>query len=930
MRKRAICTITALLIIAILSIPTTSFNPNRSEVAEANPRNGQYAPGSYVPFGPIDIQNNSAFSYYGFPGNGTPSNPYIIENLNITSSTTPVSIRNTEAYFVIHDCWLLNLGISGSTVILYNVTNGAFLNCIAYSSPGNYVISMEYCNSTELAGNEVNTDFGGFHLFECKDVLLLNNSIESALYGVSVFDSWDCIITTNLIRQCDRGVRVFHSQNVSIEANRLFDNSWGAYIQDSLDCLVEYNKVVGNQVVGIELFGSANCFVYGNNVTRNSAGGSGSPEAGIYLFNTNYSNIEANYVIDGLAYGIMIGLHSTGNKLFINNITWNSWGNGFDNGSSNTWDDGISIGNRWGDYNGTGIYHIEGMAGSIDRFPMKYDWTPPAISFIDPPITVQINQPAQITAHVDDRSGISHVILSYRVGGGTWHNLTMNSLAEGFVATIPGQPTTTNVEFIVMALDIAGNWGSRGGDYIVILASDTTSPDIVSWRYPWFPMPGQAASITANVTDSSDIGSVILEYYVDGINPTNLTMSSIGGNQYQSSIPGQPNETLVEYRIYASDVEGNWGVTGMDSYVVTDDDLNGPDILDVYFWPENPTEIQSVEVNATIEDYSGVAEAFILWFLENSTWGEVPLIQDVTFWTGYIPPMPAGTVVTFGVHARDILDNWSNTGNFTYVVSGGSEGPTIDVDYWPKVPTEYQSVTVVATIHDPDGVANADIIYFLEGEYGGSVVVSYDAGTWTGEIPSQPAGTNVSFLVYAIDDLGHGNSAGNFTYTVISGEDQEGPEISVTFSPESPNQHQNVVVTAIIEDVSGVDEAYILYFLEESSFGQMSMILSGLVWTGIIPALPVGTNVTFGVHAKDSLGNWNVEGNFTYTVQYGSDTTTTTVGWNTTGEGIIYQIVELIVSNIALVGGGAILVIVVVIILQARKSQQYAAWERQF
>jgi hypothetical protein len=407
-------------------------------------------------------------------------------------------------------------------------------------------------------------------------------------------------------------------------------------------------------------------------------------------------------------------------------------------------------------------------------------------------------------------------------------------------------------------------------------------------------------------------------------------MISIGGNQYQVSIPGQPNETLVEYRIYASDLADNWGVTGIDSYVVTDEDLNGPDISDVYFWPENPTEVQSVEVNATIEDYSGVAEAFILWFLENSTWGEIPLIQDDSFWTGYIPPMPAGTVVTFGVHAGDILDNWNNAGNFTYVVAGGIEGPIIDVEYWPKVPTEHQRVTVVATISDPDGIADADLIYFLEDDFGGSIPLSYQVGTWTGEIPAQPIGTNVTFLVYAIDGLGYGNSAGNFTYTVVSGDDQEGPEISVTFSPEHPNQYQSVVVVAIIEDTSGVDEAYVLYYLDDNSFGQMAMTLSGVVWTGIIPALPVGTNVTFGVHAKDTIGNWNVEGNFTYTVQFGSETTTTNAWWNTTGEGIIYQIVDLIVSNIELVGSAAIVIIVVVIIVQARKSQRYAAWESQF
>jgi parallel beta-helix repeat protein len=896
---------------------------------ETIPRQRHHELNDYTPFSPIDIENNSAFTYYGFAGNGTPSSPYIISNLNITSSTTPIAIRNTDANFIIENCWLMSLDISGSTVILYNITNGVIANCIAYASPGNYVLSMQQCNSSEVSGNEINTDFEGLYLYDCRDVLLLNNTIESAMYGISVHESWDCYIFENFIRQCDRGIRVFYSYNVSIETNRLFENSWGAYIQDSYDCRVVGNIVVGNLIIGIELFGSATCFVYGNNVTANSFGGGGGTEAGIYLFNTNYSSIEANYVIDGSAYGIHIGLHSTGNSIFLNNITWNSWGEGYDNGYSNTWDDGISIGNRWGDYNGTGMYYVEGMAGSVDRFPEKYDWTPPAITLVNPPITVPVNQPATITALVEERI-LAYVILSYRVGGGTWHNLTMNSLVEGFVATIPGQPVPTNVEFIVMALDNAGNWGTYGGDYIVVAEIDTTSPDIISWRYPWFPMPGQVVSVTANVTDFSGIESVILEYYVDGVNPTNLTMSSIGADLYQVSIPGLPNETLVEYRIYASDLAGNWGVTGMDTYTVTDEDLNGPDILDVYFWPENPTEIQSVEVNATIEDYSGVAEAFILWFLENSTWGEVPLIQDVIFWTGFIPPMPAGTVVTFGVHARDILDNWNNAGNYTYVVAGGIEGPYIDVDYWPEVPTEHQSVTVVATISDPDGVADADIIYLLEDEYGGSIPLSHEAGTWSGAIPAQPAGTNVTFWVYAIDNLGYGNSAGNFTYTVVAGDDQEGPEISVTFTPEHPNQYQSVAVAAIIEDSSGVAEAYILYYLDDSSFGQMTMALVGVVWTGIIPALPVGTNVTFEVHAKDTLGNWNVEGNFTYSVHYSSGTTTTTAPWNNTGEGIIYQIVDLIVSNIAVVSGGVILIIVVVVIVQTRKSQQYAAWESQF
>jgi parallel beta-helix repeat protein len=899
---------TALLLIAVLSISTLNFaSKPPSYVAQARSRIGQFDSASYTPLGPINIQNNSAFSSYGFLGNGSIGNPYIIEGFNITSDITPIIVNNTDVHFRIQNCWLLRMGTSGSAVQFVNMMSGTIDRCVAYAvSNDSSTIEIQDCNSSELSGNEISGDFGGIDVSMSYDVLLVNNTIEFAMYGISVS----------------------FSHHVTLEANRLFDNSWGVYIQDSHDCNIVNNKAVGNNNVGIELFGSVSCSVYGNNVTANSGAGSGGVESGIYLFNTNDSTIEANHVIDGNGYGVNIGLHSTGNQIFLNNITWNSWGNGFDNGSSNTWDDGVEIGNRWSDYNGTGAYPIEGMAGSVDRFPMKYDWTPPQISFVDPPIAVPINQPTQITALVDDRSGILQVILSYRISIGPWYNITMASLVDGYVATIPGQPDPTNVEFIVMAQDVAGNWGSRGGDFIIIAESDTTSPDIVSWRYPWFPMPGQEARVTANVTDSSGVQIVILEYFVNGLNPTNVTMALIGNGLYEANIPGQPNQTLVEYRIYASDTAGNWGVTGTDSYMVTDEDRNGPDILDVYFWPEEPTKDQSVLVNATIEDYSGVAEALILWFLENSTWGEIQLVQDGLFWTGSIPAMPAGTAVSFGIHARDTLDNWNVAGNYTYVVLSESEGPAIDVNYWPTAPTEYESVTVAATISDPDGVANVEIIFLLDKEYGGTIQPNYEAGVWSGEIPAQPAGTTVLFWVYAADDLGHGNSAGNFTYTVIAGDDQEGPEISVAFTPENPNQRQPVLVSAIIEDASGVAEAYILYFLDGGSFGQMSMILSGVIWIGSIPTFPVGTNVTFGVHASDTLGNWNFAGNFTYIVQFESETTTTTPWGNSTG--IVYQIVNFIVTNISLVGGGVIIVIVIVVIMRARRAQQYASWGSQF
>jgi len=55
--------------------------------------------------------------------------------------------------------------------------------------------------------------------------------------------------------------------------------------------------------------------------------------------------------------------------LYANTIGYNGEGNAYDDGSNNSWDNGINTGNMWSDYGGSGYYYITGAAGSIDHFP---------------------------------------------------------------------------------------------------------------------------------------------------------------------------------------------------------------------------------------------------------------------------------------------------------------------------------------------------------------------------------------------------------------------------------------------------------------------------------------------------------------------------------------------------------------------------------
>ncbi|MHA2242049.1 MAG: hypothetical protein ACXACE_10615, partial [Candidatus Thorarchaeota archaeon] len=78
---------------------------------------------AYIEREPIVITSNDNFTDYGFPGDGTVGDPYTISGYNITTTDICISIKNTDAYFTIRDCFL------------YGVRNGVIsYHCIRLDS----------------------------------------------------------------------------------------------------------------------------------------------------------------------------------------------------------------------------------------------------------------------------------------------------------------------------------------------------------------------------------------------------------------------------------------------------------------------------------------------------------------------------------------------------------------------------------------------------------------------------------------------------------------------------------------------------------------------------------------------------------------------------------------------------------------------------
>ncbi len=163
--------------------------------------------GAYVEHLAVRIDGDNAFAEYFLQGKGTSNDPYIIENLEIKSSTgrAGIHISHTTAFFVIRNCYIHDQSIYNRGIELSNVSNGTIKNCII-----------------ERVG------YVGVHIADCEDITVINNTIK---------------------KNTDGGlVEVYNSSGIAIERNNLEKGG-----KDNVLVANPYRKgvsIINNQLIG--------------------------------------------------------------------------------------------------------------------------------------------------------------------------------------------------------------------------------------------------------------------------------------------------------------------------------------------------------------------------------------------------------------------------------------------------------------------------------------------------------------------------------------------------------------------------------------------------------------------------------------------------------------------------------------------------------
>jgi len=314
------------------------------------------------------------------------------------------------------------------------------------------------------------------------------------------------------------------------------------------------------------------------------------------------------------------------------------------------------------------------------------------------------------------------VTLYYRTNGGMWQSTTMSlSSGDWYEVTLSALPWNTFVEYYVNATDNSGHEvrDDNGGSYYSFTVLDLTDPIIANIsQTPASVNYSDSPVIDCDVSDpGSGISAVRLYYRINGGTWSVILMVNTVGIQYQSTIPAQTWNTLVEYYVNATDNAGNWDVddnTGA-YYSYTVSDSVSPVISSFDPAPVVVEYSDTPTVGCDVSDIgSGIQNVMLNYSLNGVTWMALTMAYvSGTHYQANLPAQAWEAQVTYYVNATDNAGNWivddNSSSYYSYSVIDSTD-PDLEITNPTNGEEVSDVITITVTAIDPgSGIARVRI-----------------------------------------------------------------------------------------------------------------------------------------------------------------------------------------------------------------------------
>ena len=285
--------LTSLIIFSICSIPTISINPELP-LQNILLHNIISTSGDDSP---LIINGNLDLASQASEGNGTVSNPYIIQNKQIDAggNGTCILIQNTNKYFTLKNCSLRNsrgaypnnVGIYLKNVTLGYIVNNTIYNCF-------YGILLYYCKNNKIENNSISYGSAGINSWSSYKNQFLRNNLHKNHSGIAFYESNKNSIINNTASENTYGFYIdyYNDDNIIVGNSGNNNNDTGLLLGwDSQNNTLKNNIFNYNKIYGILLWNG----VHNNTLISNTVNDN---KYGIYLYYASYNDIEWNTLIN--------------------------------------------------------------------------------------------------------------------------------------------------------------------------------------------------------------------------------------------------------------------------------------------------------------------------------------------------------------------------------------------------------------------------------------------------------------------------------------------------------------------------------------------------------------------------------------------------------------------------------------------------------
>lgn len=271
--------------------------------------------------GKIYINGNSEWLTFkndgNCTGNGTYSDPYIIEDLVIDGggSGSGILIENSDVYFRIENSTVYN---SYYGIRLNFANNGTLIenNC----SDNSYGIYLWYSDNNTLIDNNIwNSLYNGFYINNSDDNYFSGNKVWNTLIysGTALlYSNRNNLSGNEAWNNDDVGIWIgTGSYDNILIGNDVWENQWGITLESSYNSTVSENNAWNNSDDGIAVYYSNDNTLTGNEAWNNT-------NCGIVIDTSLYDNVLIGNDVWENQYGIM--LYYSNNSIVSENNAWNN------------------------------------------------------------------------------------------------------------------------------------------------------------------------------------------------------------------------------------------------------------------------------------------------------------------------------------------------------------------------------------------------------------------------------------------------------------------------------------------------------------------------------------------------------------------------------------------------------------------------------